>query len=313
MKLSVVISVYNEKENIKPLLAALEEHLSHLEHEVVIVDDGSGDGTLEELKKEARHNTVVVEFMKNFGQSSALAAGIDQARGDFICTMDGDLQNDPSDIPGMVELAEKGQWDLVAGIRANRKDAILSRKLPSRIANAIIRKTTDVRIRDYGCTLKVFKSSIAKNLGLYGELHRFIPVLASLQGARITQVDVKHHERKFGTSKYGMGRTLRVVSDLLLMIFFKRYLQKPMHLFGGAGLVLFFIGAVIDLYMLAMKIAGHDIWGKPLLLLGVLLTLAGLQIITVGILLEVIMRTYYESQNKKPYSIRKIHSFENRD
>ena len=311
MKLSVVISVYNEKDNIKPLLSSLSEHLSGMEYEVIIVDDGSTDGTMEVLHKEAGPNTRVIEFMRNFGQSSALAAGIDYAQGEYICTMDGDMQNDPSDIPGMLKLAEEGQWDLVAGTRANRKDAALTRKLPSRIANAIIGKTTDVRIKDYGCTLKVFKSAIAKNLGLYGEIHRFIPILASLQGARITQMDVKHHERKFGTSKYGIGRTLRVVSDLLLMIFFQRYRQRPMHLFGGAGLIVFVVGTLIDFYMLALKIAGHDIWGRPLLLLGVLLTIVGLQIITVGILLEVIMRTYYESQNKKPYTIRKIHSFEN--
>ena len=311
MKLSVVISVYNEKDNIKPLLSSLSEHLSGMEYEVIIVDDGSTDGTMEVLHKEAGANTRVIEFMRNFGQSSALAAGIDYAQGEYICTMDGDMQNDPSDIPGMLKFAEEGQWDLVAGTRANRKDAALTRKLPSRIANAIIGKTTDVRIKDYGCTLKVFKSAIAKNLGLYGEIHRFIPILASLQGARITQMDVKHHERKFGTSKYGIGRTLRVVSDLLLMIFFQRYRQRPMHLFGGAGLIVFVVGTLIDFYMLALKIAGHDIWGRPLLLLGVLLTIVGLQIITVGILLEVIMRTYYESQNKKPYTIRKIHSFEN--
>ena len=313
MKLSVVISVYNEKDNIKPLLSSLSEHLSGMDYEVIIVDDGSTDGTMEVLHKEAGPNTRVIEFMRNFGQSSALAAGIDYAQGEYICTMDGDMQNDPSDIPGMLKLAEEGQWDLVAGTRANRKDAALTRKLPSRIANAIIGKTTDVRIKDYGCTLKVFKSAIAKNLGLYGEIHRFIPILASLQGARITQVDVKHHERKFGTSKYGIGRTLRVVSDLLLMIFFQRYRQRPMHLFGVAGLIVFVVGALIDFYMLVLKIAGHDIWGRPLLLLGVLLTIVGLQIITVGILLEVIMRTYYESQNKKPYTIRKIHSFENRN
>jgi glycosyltransferase involved in cell wall biosynthesis len=313
MKLSVVISVYNEKDNIKPLLSSLSEHLSGMDYEVIIVDDGSTDGTMEVLHKEAGPNTRVIEFMRNFGQSSALAAGIDYAQGEYICTMDGDMQNDPSDIPGMLKLAEEGQWDLVAGTRANRKDAALTRKLPSRIANAIIGKATDVRIKDYGCTLKVFRSAIAKNLGLYGEIHRFIPILASLQGARITQVDVKHHERKFGTSKYGIGRTLRVVSDLLLMIFFQRYRQRPMHLFGGAGLVVFVVGALIDFYMLVLKIAGHDIWGRPLLLLGVLLTIVGLQIITVGILLEVIMRTYYESQNKKPYTIRKIHSFENRN
>ena len=193
MKLSVVISVYNEKENIKPLLCSLNEHLAGIEYEIIIVDDGSTDGSLEVLQKEAGANTRLIEFMRNFGQSSALAAGIENAEGEYICTMDGDMQNDPSDIPGMLKLAEEGEWDLVAGIRANRKDAALTRKLPSRIANAIIGRTTDVRIKDYGCTLKIFRSAIAKNLGLYGETHRFIPILASLQGARITQVDVKHH------------------------------------------------------------------------------------------------------------------------
>lgn len=313
MKLSIVISVFNERENIQPLLKSLRENLSGLDHEVIFVDDGSTDGTVEALKAESGPGLTVIEFMRNYGQSLALAAGIDRAAGEYICTMDGDLQNDPADIPEMLRLAEEGGWDLVAGIRANRKDAMFSRKLPSRIANAIIRRTTDVRIRDYGCTLKVFKSHIAKNLGLYGELHRFIPVLASLQGARITQMEVRHHERKFGASKYGMGRTLKVVSDLLLMIFFKRYLQKPMHLFGGIGLILFLIGAVIDLYMVALKIAGMDIWGKPLLLLGVLLTITGVQVITVGIVLEVMMRTYFESQDKKPYTIRKIYSVEDQD
>ncbi|MCD4736294.1 MAG: glycosyltransferase family 2 protein [Bacteroidales bacterium] len=310
MKLSIVISVYNEEQNIKPLAESLFQNLDGFDFEVIFVNDGSTDDTVREIRKLEDKRVVLIEFMRNYGQSSALAAGIDYAEGEYICTMDGDLQNDPADIPAMLELAEKEEWDMVAGIRANRKDAMISRKLPSRIANAIIRKTTNVRIKDYGCTLKVFKSNIAKNLGLYGELHRFIPVLASLQGARITQMDVSHHERKFGTSKYGIGRTLRVVSDLLLMIFFKRYLQKPMHLFGGVGLILFLVGSVIDVYMLFLKIFGQDIWGKPLLLLGVLLTIAGIQIITVGIILEVMMRTYFESQNKKPYSIRNIYRVE---
>ncbi len=310
MKLSVVVSVYNERENVRRLLELFDEHLCGIDHEVVLVDDGSTDGTLQVLQGAGRANLRVIEFMRNFGQSSALAAGIDHARGEYICIMDGDLQNDPSDIPGMLALAEEGGWDVVAGMRANRQDALLSRKLPSRIANALIRRTTNVRIQDYGCTLKVFKSGIAKNLGLYGELHRFIPVLASLQGARITQVEVRHHRREHGASKYGIGRTVRVLSDLMTMVFFKRYLQRPMHLFGGAGLAVFALGLLIDGYLLALKVLGHDIGGKPLLLLGILLTIAGLQVITVGILLEVIMRTYYESQNKKPYYIRKIHTFE---
>jgi hypothetical protein len=199
----------------------------------------------------------------------------------------------------------------VAGIRKNRQDGMFLRKVPSRLANYIIRSSTGVKIKDYGCTLKVFKSDIAKNLGLYGELHRFIPVLASLEGARITQVDVKHHARQHGKSKYGIGRTFRVVSDLLLMLFFKRYMQKPMHLFGNLGLLMLLAGVAISIYLLVVKILGQDIWGRPLLILGVLLLLAGIQLITVGIAAELQMRTYYESQKKKPYKIRKISSGEN--
>jgi hypothetical protein len=206
----------------------------------------------------------------------------------------------------MLKLAEDEEWDLVAGERKNRKDGFIMRRLPSLIANSIIRNTTKVKFRDYGCTLRVMQSWVAKDLGLYGELHRFIPVLASLKGARMTQVEVNHRPRKFGHSKYGMGRTFRVMSDLLLMIFFKRYMQKPMHLFGTLGIFLFIGGLGIDIYLLVLKIMGEHIWGKPLLLLGILMTLAGIQIITVGIMSELQMRTYYESQNKKTYRIKKI-------
>ena len=174
----------------------------------------------------------------------------------------------PSDIPAMLELAETGNWDLVAGIRAKRKDGFILRKLPSLIANWIIRSSSGVHMKDYGCALKVFKADVAKELGLYGELHRFIPVLAHLEGARITQVNVKHHPRQFGKSKYGLNRTIKVISDLVLMIFFKKYLQKPMHLFGNIGVILFAIGVVINLYFLILKIMGNDIWQRPLLILG---------------------------------------------
>ncbi len=173
----------------------------------------------------------------------------------------------------------------------------------------MIRKSTGVHIKDYGCTLKVFKSDLAKNIGLYGELHRFIPVLASLEGATITQVDVKHHAREFGKSKYGINRTFKVMSDLLLMVFFKKYMSKPMHLFGGLGVLLFLLGSAINTWFLALKIMGHDIWGKPLLLLGIVLLLAGIQLITIGLMSELLMRTYYESQQKRPYKIRKVHTF----
>ncbi len=305
-KLSLVICVYNEKENIKPLVEMVREELSGYDYELIYVDDGSTDGTADEIKSLHDPNIVLAELKKNYGQSSALAAGIELAGGEYVVTLDGDLQNDPADIPRMLNLAGKGGWDLVAGIRSNRKDGIFLRKIPSRIANAIIRRTTHVKIRDYGCTLKVFRQEIAKDLGLYGELHRFIPVLASLDGATITQVEVRHHARVHGRSKYGLGRTFRVISDLLLMLFLKKYLQRPMHIFGTTGLVIFLIGVLINVYMLVLKFMGRDIWGKPLLLLGILLIIAGIQLVTIGIVAELQMRTYYESQQKRPYKVKRI-------
>jgi glycosyltransferase involved in cell wall biosynthesis len=304
LKLSVVVTVYNEKPNIRPLIARISEALEGIDYEMVYVDDGSTDGTVQELRSVAHERLVVVELRKNYGQSLALMAGIDYARGEFIATMDGDLQNDPADIPLMMALAEKEDWDMVAGERVNRQDGMFLRKIPSRIANYIIRNTSGVHLRDYGCALRVLRAEIAKDLGLYGELHRFIPVLAHVEGARITQVPVRHHARQFGQSKYGLGRTFKVMSDLLLMLFFKRYMQKPMHLFGNTGLVLFGIGALINIYLGVLKILGHDIWGKPLMILGLMLVIAGVQLVTVGIVIEIQMRTYFESQQKRPYKVR---------
>jgi len=306
IKISAVVCVYNEELNIKPLVEKITEALSGHEYEIIYVDDGSTDNTVKEILNLNHPKLTLVEFRRNFGQSSALAAGIQQAVGEYIVLLDGDLQNDPSDIPMMLEKAEKEDWDVVAGLRKNRQDGMFLRKIPSWIANSIIRRTTNVRIKDYGCTLKVFKSDIAKDLGLYGELHRFIPVLASFDGASITQVEVKHHPRIHGKAKYGMGRTFKVVADLLLMLFFKRYLPKPMHLFGTWGILITAIGLIINLYLLILKILGNDIWGKPLLLLGILLVIAGFQLITIGIIAELLMRIYYESQNKTPYRIKRI-------
>lgn len=306
MYLSVVVTILNELDNIRPLIERINAALTGLDYEIIYVDDGSTDGSVQLLKEIDDPRLVVVEFRKNYGQSLALMAGIDVARGRYIATMDGDLQNDPSDLPAMLELLQRGDWDLVVGERVNRQDGALLRKVPSRIANWIIRNLSGVHLRDYGCALKVFRAEIARDLGIYGELHRFISVLASLEGARITQIPVKHHPRRHGQSKYGLGRTFKVVSDLMLMLFLKKYLQKPMHLFAQAGLVLFTIGALINLYLLALKIGGQDIWGKPLLILGALLVLAGIQLVTVGIIVEVLMRTYYESQNKRPYKVRTI-------
>ncbi len=309
-EISIVVCVYNEEGNIVPLIERIHEALEGYSYEIVYVDDGSTDDTLKELKACNSNHLKIVELRRNYGQSLALSAGIDVAEGAYIITMDGDLQNDPSDIPAMLNLSKEGNWDLVAGIRKNRKDNVLLRKIPSKIANFIIRRSSGVSIKDYGCTLKLFKKEIAKDLGLYGELHRFIPVLANLEGASITQMEVKHHERTHGTSKYGMGRTVKVMSDLVLMLFFKRYLQKPMHLFGNLGVLIFFAGILINLYMLVLKIQGQDIWGKPLMLVGILFVLTGIQLITFGLFVELQMRTYYESQDKKPYRIRQIYKAE---
>ena len=309
-ELSIVVPVMNEEANIKPLLDAVRGALVDYDYEIVLVDDGSTDGTRKEIIDNSDERTKLVELRKNYGQSTAMTAGIDHANARFIAMIDGDLQNDPTDIPFMLELAKKEDWDVVAGNRKKRQDGMFLRKIPSRIANAMIRRMTGVYIKDYGCTLKVFKKEIAEDLGLYGELHRFIPVLAKLQGARITQVDVKHHPRRFGKSKYGIGRTFRVVSDVILMVFFRKYLQKPMHLFGTIGFISFGLGALINLYLLILKILGHDIWGKPMLILGLIFLLGGIQLITIGILAEIAIRTYFESQQKKTYNVRKVYTKE---
>jgi glycosyltransferase involved in cell wall biosynthesis len=305
-ELSVVITVMNEEENIKPLLESVRAALAGIDYEIVLVDDGSTDKTRQQILEHADDRTVFVELRKNYGQSTAMTAGIDYSRGRYVALLDGDLQNDPTDIPAMLELLKKEDWDVVAGNRRKRKDGFILRKIPSRIANALIRRMTGVYIKDYGCTLKVFRREIAEELGLYGELHRFIPVLAKMQGARITQVDVKHHARVHGKSKYGINRTFKVMSDLVLMVFMRRYLQKPMHLFGAIGFTSLGIGLVINLYLLALKIMGNDIAGRPLLILGLILLLGGIQFITVGIIADINVRTYFESQNKKTYTVRKV-------
>lgn len=306
MKISLIISVYNEEDNILPLVTKIEDTLSGKDYEIIFVDDGSTDGTLRAIKKCNDEKIKTIVFNKNYGQTAAMAAGIDYAQGDYIITLDGDLQNDPADIPRMIELLEDGGWDVVAGRRAKRKDSLFIRKVPSKIANFLIRRLTNVYINDYGCTLKVFRSEIAKNLGLYGELHRFIPVLTDLQGARITEIDVKHHPRIHGTTKYGLSRTFRVMSDLLLMVFFQKFLQRPMHLFGTLGILSIGVGILINFYLLIVKLSGEDIGGRPLLILGVILTLGGIQLVSSGIISEIIMRTYYESQKKTTYLVKEV-------
>lgn len=305
MLLSVIIPVMNEQGNIAPLTERIAAALAEIPHEVIFVDDGSADQTVAEIERFAKPNTRVVVLNRNYGQTTAMAAGIDAAQGELIVMLDGDMQNDPYDIPLMMERMEEDDWDVVAGIRANRQDGFLLRKIPSKAANWLIRRSTGVHIKDYGCTLKLFKSDVAKNLGLYGELHRYIPVLATRYGARMTQMDVRHHPRHAGVSKYGIGRTLKVASDLMLMLFFQKYGQRPMHLFGSSGILLFLAGMGINVYLLIDKLLGASIGGRPLLMLGLLLTVAGIQLITTGFIADLVMRTYYESQNKKPYKVKK--------
>lgn len=305
--LSLVICVYNEAPNILPLSEQIKNALDGYDFEALFVDDGSTDGTRDRILEIRDRRFILVELKKNYGQSSALQAGIDQAEGEYVVLLDGDLQNDPADIPRMLKMMENEEWDMVAGVRAHRKDGMFLRRIPSKIANYMIRKSTGIQMRDLGCTLKIFRKDIIKSIHIYGELHRYIPVLITLEGAtRITQVDVNHRQREFGKSKYNLNRTTRVISDLLLMLFLKKYLQRPMHFFGGLGMITLGIGVLINIYMLILKIGGNDIWGKPLLLLGILLVMGGIQFITIGVIAELQMRTYFESQHKTPYRIKRI-------
>lgn len=305
--LSIIIPVYNEDENVQPLTQQIEEALSNYKFEIIYIDDFSTDNTVKNIKSIQNPNVQLIELKKNYGQSLALAAGIDYASGDFIITLDGDMQNDPKDIPNMLALLIEEDVDLITGIRAKRKDSFF-KTIPSKIANFIIRKTTKLNIQDQGCALKVFRKETAKELNLYGEMHRFIALLAFLNGARIKEVPVNHHPRKFGKSKYGLGRTFKVINDLLLILFQRNFLQKPLYLFGNIGLFFFSIGVLINIYLLIEKILGLDIWGRPILIVGVLFVLLGIQLFTIGIVIDLQMRTYYESQHQRPYKIRKITS-----
>jgi glycosyltransferase involved in cell wall biosynthesis len=308
--LSIIVPVYNEQGNVDLLTKAIEDALKEYKYEIIFIDDYSNDNTRNEIKEMKNPKVVLIEMKKNYGQSSALQAGIEYAKGDYIITMDGDMQNDPSDIPMMLNLLIEGDWDVVTGIRQKRKDSLI-RTFPSKIANYIIRKTTKLEIQDHGCALKIFTRETAKELNLYGELHRFITLIAHIDGARITEVKVKHHSRKFGVSKYGLGRTFKVINDLLLILFHRKYLQKPIYLFGNIGILFFVLGILINIYLFILKILGNDIGSRPLLILGMLLILVGIQLFTIGIVADLLMRTYYESQDKKPYNIRKITSIEN--
>lgn len=307
--ISVVVPLYNEEENVPHLICAVSDALKGHSYELVLVDDGSSDTTIQAVEKAADKQTVLVKLATNFGQTSAIAAGIDNAHGDYIATLDGDLQNDPADIPAMLEKLKSEKLDVVMGIRQKRQDGMFLRKIPSKLANKLIRRMTGVQASDYGCTLKIFRRQIAKQLDLYGELHRFIPILSVIKGAKIAEMPVRHHARRFGSSKYGLNRTLKVMSDLLLMLFFMRYRQRPMHLFGSIGIGMFGLGGLIAFYLFVEKLFGHDIGQRPLFYVGILLLIMSVQFVTAGFLAELIMRTYFESQQKKPYIIAHIEHF----
>lgn len=305
---SLVIPMYNEAGNAGLLIDRIREAMQGYRYQLILIDDASQDTTVQEIRQKNDPHVVLIELKKNYGQSSAMMAGFDYASGDYIITLDGDLQNDPSDIPAMVELLELGNYDLVVGKRQKRQDSSI-RTIPSKIANSIIRNATKLNISDQGCALKVFTQDTAKDLTLYGENHRFISLMAHLNGARIAEMPVKHHARQFGVSKYGMNRTFKVINDLLLVLFNQKYLSKPIYLFGNIGLVTFTLGMLINLYLLIIKLMGAQIGGRPLLILGVLLVFIGIQFFTTGIIIDMLMKTYYESQEKRPFNIRKITSF----
>ncbi|MDO5654932.1 MAG: glycosyltransferase family 2 protein [Flavobacteriaceae bacterium] len=304
--LSIVIPVFNEQDNVQLLSEKVKDALVNFDYELILIDDGSTDQTVNRTRGINDPKLILIELKRNYGQSLALAAGIDYASGDYIITLDGDLQNDPLDIPMMIETLENGDYDVVTGIRQKRKDNFV-RTIPSKIANYMVRKATKMDIKDNGCALKVFTKETAKDLNLYGEMHRFINLLAYLNGARIAQVPVRHHARQFGKSKYGLGRTFKVINDLTLIIFMRKYMQRPIHLFGNTGLIALILGGACLLWLGIEKfIFGEEIGTRPLLIVGVMLFLAGVQLITMGIVVDLLMRTYYESQSLRPYRIRKI-------
>jgi glycosyltransferase involved in cell wall biosynthesis len=309
-EISIVVPVYNEAPNLKDLVEQIFQAMRSMgrSFEVILIDDGSTDespGLLRAIKGDYTELRVIL-LRRNFGQSAAMTAGFDHALGNIVVTMDGDLQNDPKNIPLMIAKIEEG-YDLVNGWRKDRQDPFLSRRLPSLIANRMIGMAMGVRLHDYGCSLKAYRGDLTKHLLLYGELHRFIPVLAGFHGARIGEVVVSHHAPIKGKSKYGIGRTYRVLLDLILMLFFQKFATRPLQLFGLSGGPLFVAGLVIELYLTWLKLwHGADIGGRPLLLLGALLIITGIGLIGIGLCAELVVRTYYESSGKRIYTVREV-------
>lgn len=310
LELSVIIPVYNEEDNIEPLHSSLNDVLSILgkPYEIIFIDDGSRDHTLDILQKLNATDSCckVIRFRRNFGQTAALAAGFAHAHGKVIVTLDGDLQNDPTDIPKLLDKIDEG-YDVVSGWRVRRKDKFLTRRLPSICANWLISKITGVKLHDYGCTLKAYRREVAQNIDLYGEMHRFIPAMASWMGVSVAEIPVNHHPRRHGLSKYGLSRTLRVTLDLITVKFLLSYATKPLQIFGTVGFVSSFTGFVLALYLSVDKLVfDHQLSNRPLLFLAILLILVGIQFVSMGLLGEMMVRIYHEGQDKPIYVIKEI-------
>jgi glycosyltransferase involved in cell wall biosynthesis len=308
-ELSVVIPLYNEVESIPALYDELTAALEATgrPYEVVVVDDGSKDGSFDRLREiNARDpRWQVIRFRRNFGQTAGFAAGFTAAQGDIVITSDADLQNDPRDIPKLIAKMEEGGYDIVSGWRVDRKEPLLSRRFPSMMANRMISGATGVSLHDYGCSLKAYRRDVVKNVHLYGELHRFIPALASWMGVTVAEVPVNDRARKFGSSKYGISRTFRVMLDLISVRFLLGYSTRPIHVFGRLGLIMGGVGILIGIFLTFVKFGlGQDIGNRPLLMLAMLLVIVGVQMLSMGLLAEMVMRTYYEAQDKPIYVVR---------
>ena len=307
-KISVVIPVYNEEDNLEPLYEELKEVVTNLpyDYEIIFVDDGSKDSSWSKIKKFSKLDPKVkgIRLRKNFGQTPAMVAGFNEASGDVIITMDADRQNDPHDIPLLIQKLKDG-YDIVSGWRKNRKDPFLTRKLPSMIANWLISKVTGLKLHDFGCTLKAYKKEILENIELYGQMHRFIPAVASMYGVEVAEIVVNHRPRVAGKSKYGLSRTFKVLLDLIALKFLLSYSSRPLHIFGSLGLISLFLGIISGLYLTYVKYIKYEpIGNRPLLSLTILLILTGIQLIVLGLLGEMLTRTYHESSGKRIYSVK---------
>ena len=312
--ISIIIPVFNECESIRYLLDEVLNVMQNntLNCELIVVNDGSNDNTstvLDELTIKIKELSVI-SLRKNYGQTAAMSAGFDNSKGEIVITLDGDLQNDPNDIPKLISNINEG-YDLICGWRYERKDKLINRRIPSKIANKLIANVTGLKLHDYGCSLKAFKKEIVDDIKLYGELHRFLPVLANIEGAKIKEIKVNHRSRKYGSSKYGIDRTFRVLMDLLTVWFMTKFLTRPMYGFGFFGIISILLSLGMTSYLFIIKLLGNDIGNRPMLMFALILGIAGVQLFSFGLLGELLIRTYHESQNRPIYRVRKIQSTPN--